>query len=153
MMESPVPVEKKHKEERLLNLIAYLLDSGRPRTFMELLGTVYQDSPQETAREIASTRKKFERDKAELRELDIDIEVVRTGAGEEAYRIDRGGYYLPHIELDDRERFTLATALKFFLGPDNSVNNKANCSFLASGGDYAVGFNILTAVIITTISF
>lgn len=126
MMESPVPVEKKHKEERLLNLIAYLLDSGRPRTFTELLGTVYQDSPQETAREIASTRKKFERDKAELRELDIDIEVVRTGAGEEAYRIDRGGYYLPHIELDDRERFTLATALKFFLGPDNPFSNDAH---------------------------
>lgn len=60
----------------------------------------------------ASDIRKFERDKAELVELGIPLEWVpaAVGGGRGGYRLDRGLYYLPDLDLDPQERALLSTA-------------------------------------------
>ena len=81
------------KTERLVNLTVALLAASRPLTFAELrdrMGEWRGGDPE-------SQRRKFERDKDDLRRLGIPIETVPTDAlgGELAYAIDRDRYALP----------------------------------------------------------
>jgi len=99
------------KTARWLDLIAFLLQHRyavvREDLFRKVRG--YLDDPDdasETARE--SARRKFERDKDELRGLGIEIETVEVPdhAGDEpnkAYRLRPGGFYLPYFELHPAE--------------------------------------------------
>ncbi len=99
------------KLERLLNLTAVLLDGDRAFTRDELrekvLGYHSYDNPE-------SFRTIFERDKDELRDMGIPIEVLdiyQTPNGEKAYRIDKERYYLRDPGLDPEEAAAVAMAL------------------------------------------
>ena len=99
------------KTERLVNLVICLLAS---RTFVtkERLRTTlepYRNCPTDEAFE-----RMFERDKEELRELGIPLEVGTVSAlfeDEVGYRIAPGEYALPELHLEPDEAAAIATAL------------------------------------------
>src|SRR6266702_2655869 len=95
------------KTERWLNLIAFLLNRHYAVSREELLSQVadYKDdwgSASETRRE--SARRKFERDKSELRELGVVLETQRVTAEHtdqevEGYVLRAKDFYLPYLEV------------------------------------------------------
>jgi proteasome accessory factor B len=96
------------KLERLLNLTAVLLHSSRPLTVTELRDQVpgYPDSD-------VAFHRGFERDKDDLREMGIPLDLVPipgTDPPAEGYRIPRDRYYLPDPGLDPEERMALQLA-------------------------------------------
>ncbi len=100
------------KVQRWLDLIAYLVGRHLPvavEDLMERLPAYARDwvEGDDTAR--ASVRRKFERDKDELRALGIPLETVpyRVGAlweEMEGYRIQRKDFYLPYLRLLEEEK-------------------------------------------------
>jgi predicted DNA-binding transcriptional regulator YafY len=98
------------KAERWLNLIAFLLDHHYPVAREELLGQVddYKDdwnSESDTRRE--SARRKFERDKKELRDLGVVLEtqpvsVEHTDQPVDGYLLRARDFYLPYIDVRTR---------------------------------------------------
>lgn len=96
------------KIERLLNLIAALLETARLLTAEEIRERVpgYPDKD-------ASFRRAFERDKEDLREMGIPLQVdfvPGTDPPVAGYRIPRGEYYLrdPGLEPDELAALNLA---------------------------------------------
>jgi proteasome accessory factor B len=90
------------KAERLLNLIAFLLETDRPITIQRIRDTV----PGYAGQSWDTFKRMFERDKDALREVGIPLEVapvVVRGEQEEGYRIPKERYYLPDLELADEE--------------------------------------------------
>jgi len=97
------------KTARWLDLIAFLLQHrypvAREEIFRKVRGYgVDPDAADDRAAE--SARRKFERDKDELRALGVAIETVALpdAAGDEpalGYRLRPSGFYLPYLELDD----------------------------------------------------
>jgi len=97
------------KAERWLNLLAFLMDHRCPVTREEILSQVddYRQGwvgGSERSRE--SVRRKFERDKRELRELGVVIEPVparvaaeHAGQDVDAYLLKPRDLYLPYLEL------------------------------------------------------
>lgn len=88
------------KTARWLDLLAFLLQHRFPVTREQIFEQV--QGYREAARE--SARRKFERDKDELRQLGIDIETVSLpdAAGDEpnmGYRLKEEHTYLPYLEL------------------------------------------------------
>ena len=88
------------KTARWLDLLAYLLQHRFPVTREDIFGHVaaYRDDEGE------SLRRKFERDKDDLRGLGIDIETVELPerAGDEpttGYRLRERDLYLPYLEI------------------------------------------------------
>jgi predicted DNA-binding transcriptional regulator YafY len=95
------------KTARWLDLIAYLLQHRFPVTREEIFAHVadYRGAGEEAAAQ-ESLRRKFERDKDDLRALGIEIETVTLPdrAGDEAgvgYRLRPRAFYLPYLELAD----------------------------------------------------
>jgi predicted DNA-binding transcriptional regulator YafY len=98
------------KTERWLNLIAFLLDHHYPVAREELLGQVDDyagdwNSASATRRE--SARRKFERDKKELRDLGVVLEttpvaVEHTDQPVEGYLLRARDFYLPYIDVRTR---------------------------------------------------
>jgi predicted DNA-binding transcriptional regulator YafY len=91
------------KTARWLDLIAYLLQHRFPVTREEIFAKVaqYRDDAEPESR-----RRKFERDKDELRALGIQIETVTLPgqAGDEpstGYRLKARDVYLPYLELQN----------------------------------------------------
>lgn len=94
------------KTARWLDLIAYLLQHRFPVTREEIYEHVadYRESLEARGAPSESLRRKFERDKDELRALGIDIETVdlpqqpgdETASG---YRLRTRDFYLPYLEL------------------------------------------------------
>jgi proteasome accessory factor B len=97
-----------HPLERLLNLVALLLDTGRPLTFEEIrrLLPAYEQPDK------ASAKRQFERDKDTLRQIGIPVETVPTDAWEveEGYRIPKERYDLPDISFTPEEVAALFVA-------------------------------------------
>ena len=93
------------KIERLLNLLAYLLDSRRPRSVEEIRARVlgYEETGSEEA-----FRRTFERDKDELRELGVPIEYDE----EQGYLIPKDAYYLPELSFPPDEALALSMAVR-----------------------------------------
>jgi proteasome accessory factor B len=95
------------KTQRWLDLIAHLVGRQYPVTVEELMQALpaYRpdwESGDDTRR--ASVRRKFERDKVELRDFGIPIETMTARApasGEEVegYRIASGDFYLPYLKI------------------------------------------------------
>jgi predicted DNA-binding transcriptional regulator YafY len=95
------------KTERWLNLIAFLLNHHYPVAREEILTQVsdYQDdwnSGDERRRE--SARRKFERDKAELRDLGVVLETQKVSVPHseqevEGYVLRPRDFYLPYLEV------------------------------------------------------
>ena len=94
--------------ERLTNLVAVLLETGRPITLEEIVERV----PGYPA-ERESYRRQFERDKATLREIGVPIslEALYAFDQETGYRIHRVDYELPPLDLTDDERVALHLAV------------------------------------------
>lgn len=100
---------KVSQAERMLNLLALLVQRSQPLTLRQIrneLGTQYPESD-------VAARAAFERDKAELREMGIPIEMVTLGgdhAGEGAYKVDRRSYELSDLGLTKAELDALKLA-------------------------------------------
>ncbi|MEO5974820.1 MAG: WYL domain-containing protein [Ilumatobacteraceae bacterium] len=95
--------------ERMINLLALLVQRSQPLTLRQIrneLGSQYPESD-------VAARAAFERDKAELREMGIPIEMITLGgdsAGEGAYTVDRRSYELSDLGLTDAELEALKLA-------------------------------------------
>lgn len=97
--------------ERLVNLVALLLESPRPMTFEEIrerMPGAYEQSDLDTAKRM------FERDKDILRDIGIPIEVVATDVwdAEQGYTIPKDEYYLPEITFTAEEISALFVAAR-----------------------------------------
>lgn len=96
------------KLERLLNLTALLLDTERPLR-IEQIGRLMEGYPPDPA----SFRRTFERDKDDLREMGIPVEVISVDVHDQTalgYRILPERYYLadPGLEPDEMAALKLA---------------------------------------------
>lgn len=97
-----------HPLERLLNLVALLLETPRPLTFDEIRGVL----PAYRQGDKASAKRQFERDKDTLRAVGIPVEVAPTDVWEveEGYRIPRERYQLPDLSFTPEEAAALFVA-------------------------------------------
>lgn len=97
----------RRKTERLLNLVICLLATRRPLSAEQIRQAVpgYDRDGDE------AFQRMFERDKNELREIGIPIDVVRDPWEDEpGYRIERQSYELPEITLEPDEAAVLGLA-------------------------------------------
>jgi predicted DNA-binding transcriptional regulator YafY len=135
---------RSNKTARWLDLLAYLLQHRFPVTREELYSAVaaYRDEADAARDEKAmeSLRRKFERDKDELRALGITIENVSLGqhAGDEAgtgYRLPARDFYLPYLELGGRgaERPYAGLARIQILKEDVAALDRATARVAQSG--------------------
>jgi proteasome accessory factor B len=96
--------------ERMMNLLALLVDRAKPLTLRQVrqeLGKQYPESDE-------AARAAFERDKAALREMGIPIETKTLGgdaAGEVTYWVNRSNYELSDLRLTEEERSALQLAV------------------------------------------
>jgi proteasome accessory factor B len=103
------------RTSRWLDLIAFLLHHRFPVTREQIFASVEGYRPRDAAerdpaawseRDTESARRKFERDKVELRDMGISIDTVQVDAraGDESqvgYRLRQKDFYLPYLELED----------------------------------------------------
>ena len=94
------------RTERLVNLVICLLSTRRFLTAAQIAATVpgYEHNPDDV-REHDAFQRKFERDKAELRDLGVPLETGTASVfdTEPGYRIARREYALPDIHLEPEE--------------------------------------------------
>jgi proteasome accessory factor B len=94
------------KLERQLNLVSYLLSARAPVPFSDIRGKVvgYDDDATPDAVE-----KRFDRDKADLRAIGVNIEyVAQDDYGRAGYVIDPRGYFLRQTKLEPEDAMLLA---------------------------------------------
>src|SRR6201996_9200911 len=105
------------KVERLVNLVIALLTTRGFITTEKIRNTVagYSESPNAEA-----FSRMFERDKNELRDLGIPLEVGRVSALDpsEGYRINRDAYALRPVELTPDEAAAVAVATGLWQSPE-----------------------------------
>src|SRR5438477_4610858 len=98
------------RTERLLDLVALLLDAREPVSFADLR-TLF---PDEYGGQKLSAERKLERDKAELQQLGVPIEYLAPEGADErelgGYRIDRKAFFLPDPKLLPEEAAALYAA-------------------------------------------
>lgn len=104
------------KVERLINLIALLLNTRRPLPVEEIRNTI----PGYQQEDYSSFKRMFERDKEELRSLGIPIERRFTDVWEveEGYLISHDRYYLPELDLSPDEMAALWISSRIVVEPD-----------------------------------
>jgi len=95
--------------ERLVNLVALLLDARTPYTFDDIKERMAEAYEQD---EVGSAKRMFERDKDILRDIGVPIEVVPTDVWESevGYVIPKDRYYLPEISFTPEEISALFVA-------------------------------------------
>jgi proteasome accessory factor B len=100
-----------HPLERLVNLVALLLESPAPLTFDRIREKLAEGYGHEDP---ASAKRMFERDKDILRDIGVPIEVVAVDAWdiEQGYTIDKASYYLPDIAFTPEEISALFVAVR-----------------------------------------
>jgi len=100
-----------HPLERLVNLVALLLESPRPLTFDEIRDAMPEAYAQQ---EVPTAKRMFERDKDILRDVGVPIDVAATDAWdvEQGYTIPKREYYLPEIDLAPEEIAALFVAAR-----------------------------------------
>ncbi len=105
------------KVERLMNLVIALLSTRQFLTAERIRDSVagYEDSVSDEA-----FSRMFERDKNELRDLGIPLEIgpVSRYSSVEGYRINRDAYELPEIDLSDEEAAAVAVAVQMWESPE-----------------------------------
>ena len=108
---------KTSKVERLMNLVIALLAAERflpaDRIRTSVIG--YAECPSDEA-----FARMFERDKSELRDLGIPLETGKVSSFDpiEGYKIKRGAYALPDIDLTPDEAAAVAVATKLWQSPE-----------------------------------
>jgi proteasome accessory factor B len=97
-----------HPLERLVNLVALLLNARQPVSFER----IRDELPAYDQSDLTSAKRMFERDKDALREIGIPIELRATDPWEveEGYFIDADRYYLPEIDFTAEEISALFVA-------------------------------------------
>jgi predicted DNA-binding transcriptional regulator YafY len=98
------------KLERQLNLVSYLLSARAPVPFSDIRAQVagFDDGATPDAVE-----KRFDRDKAELRAIGVEIEYTPGDPyGRSGYQIDKQGYFLPELQLEPEDAMLLAILQK-----------------------------------------
>ena len=96
------------RTERLLDLVALLLDATEPISWAQLREAFPEDYGQGSDE---ANERKFERDKAELLELGIPIRYVQgDDENNDGYVVDRESYYLPEVGLSPEELAVLYAA-------------------------------------------
>lgn len=110
--------------ERLINLIAALLETERPLTAAEIRESIagYDQSSQE------AFRRAFERDKEHLRAMGVPLETVVTGLDPasdqpDGYIIPKDRYYLPELKLEEDELAALRLAAEAISGAGGSAES------------------------------
>lgn len=105
------------KVERLVNLVIALLSTRGYITADKIRSNVagYAESPNAEA-----FSRMFERDKNELRDLGIPLEIGRVSNLDptEGYRINRDAYALPTVELTPAEAAAVAVATQLWESPE-----------------------------------
>ena len=105
------------RTERLVNLVICLLSTRRFLTAAQIAQTVpgYEHNPN-NAREHEAFQRKFERDKAELRELGVPLETGTASVfdTEPGYRIARPEYALPDVLLEPDEAAAVGIAARLW---------------------------------------
>lgn len=101
--------------ERLINLVAALLETRRPLSTDEIRAKI-AGYDQES---FEAFRRAFERDKEALREMGIPLELRRSDSylDREGYIIPKERYYLPELDLEPDELAALRIAAQTVLGP------------------------------------
>ena len=102
--------EKYSQAERMINLLALLVQRTKPMTLKQIRQDLVGQYPESDT----AARAAFERDKGDLRALGIPIELITLGgdqAGEGAYRVDRKSFELGDLGLTDEERSALQLAM------------------------------------------
>jgi proteasome accessory factor B len=126
-----------NKAERLINLIAMLLETNRPVTLDRIRTSIpgYQQAS------MASFKRMFERDKSELREMGVPIEVEELDAfGEEVgYRILKEEYYLPEIDFTHEEKVALLLVNRLSSGEITPLSREAGAALLKLSPDLGDG--------------
>jgi proteasome accessory factor B len=124
------------RTERLLDLVALLLDAKGPLSFAQLR----EAFPQDYAGSDDAAERKFERDKAELLELGIPLTFVPPlDEAPGGYALDKGAYYLPEAGLSPEELALLyaagsaALASGAFPGQQDLAHALRKVAFLAEG--------------------
>ncbi|MDQ3958002.1 MAG: WYL domain-containing protein [Actinomycetota bacterium] len=100
--------------ERLINLIAALLETSTPMTADDIRQRIAGYEPGS----LEAFRRAFERDKADLRAMGIPIELRRIDplSETEGYVIPKSLYYLPQLDLEPDELAALKLAAESVLG-------------------------------------
>ena len=105
------------RTERLVNLVICLLSTRRFLTAAQIAATVpgYEHDADDP-REHEAFQRKFERDKAELRDLGVPLETGTASAfdTEAGYRIARRDYALPDIRLEPDETAAVGIAARLW---------------------------------------
>jgi proteasome accessory factor B len=105
------------RTERLVNLVICLLSTRRFLTAAQIAATVpgYEHDAADP-REHEAFQRKFERDKAELRDLGVPLETGTTSAfdTEVGYRIARRDYALPDVRLEPDETAAVGIAARLW---------------------------------------
>ncbi|WP_258907491.1 YafY family protein [Actinokineospora sp. UTMC 2448] len=105
------------RAERLVNLVLCLLSTRQYLSAERIRGIVpgYADAPSDEA-----FFRTFERDKTELRELGIPLEVGRNSMFDtvDGYRIARRDYELGEIDLEPDEAAAVALAVRLWDSPE-----------------------------------
>jgi predicted DNA-binding transcriptional regulator YafY len=102
--------------ERLINLVAALLETSRPMTADDIRHKI---AGYDEAANFEAFRRMFERDKDSLRNIGIPLEVVSVDAFEdrrEAYIIPKARYYLPDIDFEPDEVAALRIVAQSLVG-------------------------------------
>lgn len=105
------------RTERLVNLVICLLSTRRFLTAAQIAATVpgYEHDPDDP-RDHEAFQRKFERDKAELRELGVPLETGTASVfdTEPGYRIAHREYALPEIPLEPDEAAAVGIAARLW---------------------------------------
>ena len=98
------------RTERLLDLVALLLDARQPVSWRQIRAA-FPDDYGETLSDDAADRK-FERDKSELLELGIPLAFLQANDEDEpaGYVVEKSAYYLPEVGLKPDELAVLYAA-------------------------------------------
>lgn len=119
--------------ERLINLIAALLETERPMTAEDIrlqIAGYDQDTPE-------AFRRAFERDKEALRAMGIPLEVTQRDVFSEqadGYVIPKEKYYLPDLDLEPDELAALQIAAQAVLGAQEQAGSGLLKLSVADGG-------------------
>jgi proteasome accessory factor B len=126
--------------ERLVNLVALLLESRTPLTFEQIRAKLAEAYEHE---DVNSAKRMFERDKDVLRDIGVPIEVVATDVwdAEQGYAIAKDRYYLPEISFSPQEITALAVAARS--GGDTSAEDAVHK--LVSGAEGGILATLSTA--------
>jgi proteasome accessory factor B len=119
--------------ERLLNLVGLLLETSRPLTFEQIREAMPEAYGGEN---VDSAKRKFERDKDDLRNYDIPLEMqdVDAWGTEQGYAIPKERYYLPEISFTPEEMAALFVAAQAGGGDPSAEQAVRKLLYGAEGG-------------------